>query len=113
MEVEDATRRTRLANERTYLAWWRTGLSSFAVAIGAGKIVPELTDGPTWPYTVIGIGLALLGIVCCAYAYERHTAVNSTLDDGQFAELDRRMTGGLSIVAALLGGLLVVALLVG
>ena len=22
-QVRDATRRTRLANERTYLAWWR------------------------------------------------------------------------------------------
>ena len=22
--IEDATRRTRLANERTYLAWWRS-----------------------------------------------------------------------------------------
>jgi uncharacterized membrane protein YidH (DUF202 family) len=27
-QVSDATRRTRLANERTYLAWWRTGLAS-------------------------------------------------------------------------------------
>lgn len=33
-EARDATRRTRLANERTYLAWWRTGLMSFA-AVGA------------------------------------------------------------------------------
>jgi putative membrane protein len=41
---EDATRRTRLANERTYLAWWRTGLTAFAVSLGAGKLVPALTD---------------------------------------------------------------------
>ena len=39
--VEDATRRTRLANERTYLAWWRTGLTALAVGIGIGKLVPE------------------------------------------------------------------------
>jgi putative membrane protein len=51
-EAGDATRRTRLANERTYLAWWRTGLTAFAVSLGTGKLVPALTDearaGPTW-----------------------------------------------------------------
>jgi putative membrane protein len=26
-KARDATRRTQLANERTYLAWWRTGLT--------------------------------------------------------------------------------------
>ena len=31
-EAVDATRRTRLANERTYLAWWRTGLASLVTA---------------------------------------------------------------------------------
>jgi uncharacterized membrane protein YidH (DUF202 family) len=44
-EVVDATRRTRLAGERTYLAWWRSALAAFAVSLGVGKIVPELTSG--------------------------------------------------------------------
>jgi len=44
-EAGDALRRTRLANERTYLAWWRTGLTAFAVGLGAGKLVPELSSG--------------------------------------------------------------------
>ena len=34
-QAQDATRRTRLANERTYLAWWRTGLTSLAVSLAA------------------------------------------------------------------------------
>ena len=42
-EARDATRRTRLANERTYLAWWRTGLTTFAVSVAAGRLVPELS----------------------------------------------------------------------
>ena len=29
-DVVDATRRTRLAVERTYLAWWRSALTAFA-----------------------------------------------------------------------------------
>ena len=36
-EAVDATRRTHLASERTYLAWWRTGLTSLTVGIGAGQ----------------------------------------------------------------------------
>lgn len=53
-EAGDATRRTRLANERTYLAWWRTGLTGFAVSLGAGKLVPALTDETRWPNVVVG-----------------------------------------------------------
>jgi len=34
-EVVEATRRTHLASERTCLAWWRTGLTSLTVGIGA------------------------------------------------------------------------------
>jgi putative membrane protein len=56
--AQDATRRTRLANERTYLAWWRTGLTSLAVSLGAGKLIPALAPGVRWPYTVAGIGFS-------------------------------------------------------
>ncbi len=49
MALEDATRRTRLANERTYLAWWRSGLTALAVGLAAGKLVPEQ---PARPVTV-------------------------------------------------------------
>lgn len=56
-------RRTYLAGERTELAWWRTGLTSLAVAIGVGRVVPELQDsGRSWPYVVLGIGFALYGL---------------------------------------------------
>jgi uncharacterized membrane protein YidH (DUF202 family) len=44
VEVEDATRRTRLATERTYLAWWRSGLAALAVGLAAGRLVPELSS---------------------------------------------------------------------
>ena len=60
--VEDATRRTRLANERTYLAWWRTGLTSLAVGIGIGKLLPEHTSAASWPYEVVGAAFGVLGI---------------------------------------------------
>ena len=56
---DDPVRRTHLAVERTYLAWWRTGLTAFAVALATARVVPELANSKVqWPYTVLGIGFA-------------------------------------------------------
>jgi putative membrane protein len=67
-----ADRRTRLANERTQLAWWRTGLTAIAVALGVGRILPELAHSPrSWPYTTIGVSFALYGIVLIGYGTRR------------------------------------------
>ena len=110
-EAGDATRRTRLANERTYLAWWRTGLTAFAVSIGAGKLVPELASGTTWPYTAIGVGFAVVGIFCSGYAFRRYREVEEAVSRGEFAHPDERLVALLSGVGSALGVLLVVVLL--
>ena len=110
-EAGDATRRTRLANERTYLAWWRTGLTAFAVRIGSGKLVPALASGATWPYTAIGIGFAFVGAFCSGYAYWRYREVEAALSRGEFVHPDQRLVALLSGVGLALGVLLVVVLL--
>jgi putative membrane protein len=104
----DATRRTRLANERTYLAWWRTALAAFAVGLGAGRIVPALTKQAQWPYTVLGVGFSLLGIALVAYGYRRKRAVDDALTRGDYAEPDDRVVVALTGAGIVLGvGLLV------
>jgi inner membrane protein YidH len=110
-EAGDATRRTRLANERTYLAWWRTGLTAFAVSIGAGKLVPALATGATWPFIAIGIGFAIVGVFCVGYAFWRYREVEEAVSRGEFAPPDERLAALLSGVGAALGVLLVVVLL--
>jgi putative membrane protein len=102
-EVVDATRRTHLASERTYLAWWRTGLTSLTVGIGAGKIVPALTHGATWPYTVAGAGFAVLGVVCIGYAAVRRREVDEALARGDFVRSDDRLIAFMTVLGALLG----------
>lgn len=109
-EGGDATRRTRLANERTYLAWWRTGLTAFAVALATGKIVPAFGQVTRWPYVAIGAGFALLGVGCVAYAYLRQRAVDGALARGEFAAPDSRFVGALSAAGAILGVALVAVL---
>jgi uncharacterized membrane protein YidH (DUF202 family) len=83
----DATRRTYLAGERTQLAWWRTGLAAVAVAIGVGRVVPELSDGATrWPYVVTGVGFALWGIIAIGYGTAHRAAIDKSLAEGRFFE---------------------------
>lgn len=111
-DAGDATRRTRLANERTYLAWWRTGLTSFAVSLATGKLVPELSDGPSWSYTILGVVFALLGSFFIIYALRRQRAVERAVDAGIYVGPDDRVLAVLSIVGAVVGLLLTVVLIV-
>jgi putative membrane protein len=64
----DQARRTSMAAERTWLAWWRTALAASAGALGVGRLAPELLGVASWPYVVLGcaygslaIGLLLVG----------------------------------------------------
>ena len=106
--VEDATRRTHLANERTYLAWWRSGLTAFAVSVGVGKLVPGLSSGSNWPYVVFGICFALLGLAFIGLGYVRFRAVNAALAGGSSSELSDRLAAWLAVAGV---GLAVVTLL--
>lgn len=111
-DAGDATRRTRLANERTYLAWWRTGLTAFAVSIGSGKLVPEVSGGSeSWMYTALGVAFALLGSFAIVYALWRQRRVEQAIRRGEYAGPDERVVAGLSVIGAVVGILLALALL--
>jgi putative membrane protein len=83
-ETGDATRRTLLATERTYLAWWRTGLTAFAVGLGSARIVPGIADVTRWPYAVLGVGFALLGILCIGYGERRRREIQQAVREGTY-----------------------------
>ena len=102
-EVQDAGRRTRLANERTYLAWWRTGLTSLAVCVGLGRIVPGVTGVTKWPYQTVGAGYGVVGVALMIVAHQRMRAVERAVDAGGFARLDWRLGRAMLVVGAVLG----------
>jgi putative membrane protein len=111
-EATDATRRTRLANERTYLAWWRTGLTTLAVSFGAGRLLPSLSGGPDWPFETIGVVFAVVGIAFVAYGYVRQKAVDDALARGEFAPLPLRVALAFASAGVALGVATIVLLFV-
>jgi uncharacterized membrane protein YidH (DUF202 family) len=83
-EDRDATRRTVLARERTALAWWRSGITALGVAVAVGRVVPEVAGTDSLPYSLLGAGYAIVGLVMVAYGSltqgqrERDTGVLSS-----------------------------------
>jgi inner membrane protein YidH len=102
-EVRDAARRTRLANERTYLAWWRTGLTALAVCVALGRIVPGVTGVTKWPYEAVGAAYGLVGIAFMVIAHIRIRSVERAVDAGGFANLDWRLGRAMLAVGTGLG----------
>ena len=109
-QEQDASRRTRLAAERTLLAWWRTGLAALAVGVGVGRIVPELSDASRhWPYVALGVLFALYGLVMIGLGSRRQGEVDRALARGDYAELGG---GAVSLLAAAGVGLGIATVLV-
>jgi putative membrane protein len=102
-EATDATRRTRLANERTYLAWWRSGLTTLAVSFAAGRVVPDLTSGAEWPFEALGAAFAILGVAFIGYGEYRRRSVERALDRGDYAGLSDAAALTLAAAGLLLG----------
>ena len=95
----DALRRTRLANERTFLAWLRTGVTCLATGLAVGRVLPELVgEDSTWAYAAIGAGWAVVGMGLIAYGLRRERAVSAAIERGDYAPLEK---GALAVLTAL------------
>ena len=101
--VEDASRRTRLANERTYLAWYRTGLTALAVGIGIGRVIPEVTDSSSRAYELVGAGYGALGIALFVAGLVRSRNVEAALNHGEYSPLSTSLSLGLAVAGIALG----------
>jgi putative membrane protein len=109
----DASRRTLLANERTQLAWWRTGLTALAVGLAIGRVLPELArDVEQWPYVALGTAFALYGVLLIWYGGVRAAAVDRAVAEGRFAVSGPWISSALGALGIGLGvatGVLIVA----
>jgi uncharacterized membrane protein YidH (DUF202 family) len=101
-DADDAIYRTRLANERTLLAWWRTGFTLLALGIGVGRLLPELTSGARWPYEAIGIAFAIVGIVFIWIGHRRSREIEQALDRGEFVPFSAHLSLALTVAGTVL-----------
>ena len=96
-------RRTSLAAERTWLAWWRTALAASAGALGVGRLAPELLDVAPWPYIVLGTCYGLLAVALLLAGAARVREVERVHQEGGHAPLRFRtvalFTGGGIVLA--------------
>jgi putative membrane protein len=106
----DVTRRTLLAAERTWLAWWRSGIAAATASVAMGGVVPELVDSGRTAYVVLGCGHAVLAAGVFAAAALRRRRVERALRDGEWAGVGERGVLALTLVgmALALGTLVVI-----
>jgi|SRR4051794_21255027 len=108
----DQERRTSMAAERTWLAWWRTALGATAGALAVGRVAPQALHVASWPYIVLGCGYAALAVGLLLTGAKRQRDLEHALRTGAHVPLRfstvRAFTGG-GIALALVTLVLVVA----
>jgi putative membrane protein len=109
----DPTRRTWLASERTWLAWWRTGLGAAAIAVGVGRVLPELTGGAHWPFRLLGAGYAIVAVWVLLAGASRQRHADAALAAGGYDRLSPRLVTALTAAAVVLAILTLVLVIAG
>jgi len=96
-----------LANERTYLAWLRTGLALMAVGVAAERVLPA--EGIIWARQLIGVSLIFAGVLTAGLARWRWQRVDRAVRAGD--PIPRPNLGYLVTAAIVLNGLATIVLL--
>lgn len=78
-------------------------MTAFAVSLGVGKLIPELSTGPAWPFELVGAAFGVVGIALMAYAYVRQKEVEEAIARGAYARFDPRASLVFALVGVVLG----------
>jgi len=108
----DQARRTSMAAERTWLAWWRTALAATAGALAVGRLAPEVLHVAPWPYIVLGCGYASLAVGLLLTGARRQRELEHALRTGGHVPLRFRTVGSFTaggIALAVMTVVLVIA----
>lgn len=95
IENKGSTARDQLANERTFLAWVRTGLGF----VGIGVVLDKLIDRHGELALLMGLVFVAAGIAMLIYGLWRYRRVATLLTQGRFAPAER---GPLALVVFLI-----------
>lgn len=81
----DSRARTHLANERTFLAWLRTGLSMIAVGVAVAGFLP-IGLVPEIPFVrMFSIVLVLSGTAAVGFGTRRYVVAHQAIEAGSFS----------------------------
>jgi putative membrane protein len=97
-------RRTSMAAERTWLAWWRSGLAATVGALAVGRFAPDVLEVAAWPYIIIGCGYAALAIGLLVMGAKRQRDLEASLYGAEHRPIS------FALVAVFTAGGVVVAL---
>ena len=98
----DSRARTHLANERTFLAWLRTGLSLVAVGLAVAGFLPvDLAPGVRY-VTLFSVLLVLIGAAAAVYGASRYVAAYRQIEVGSYRPAIRPVVA-IGIGVAVLG----------
>jgi putative membrane protein len=98
----DSRARTHLANERTFLAWFRTGLTTIALGLAAGQFLARDVVSGVPIVTLLGVFLVIVGVV-------RYVSQRRRIEHRTFRPADRAVL--ISAGAAIAAGVLAVVFL--
>jgi putative membrane protein len=104
----DQARRTSMAAERTWLAWWRTALAATVGALGVGRLAPELLAVSAWPYVLLGCGYAALAVGLLIVGAQRQRELEHAHSTGAHVPLSFRTVGTFTVGGVALAVLTVV-----
>lgn len=68
-----------LAAERTYLAWLRTSLGAFGLALAVGRLIPALIGESHAGFAALGLGYGAFGLLILALMTYRAHSVRASL----------------------------------
>lgn len=98
--------REHLANERTYLAWMRSGIAlmGFGVLIVRLRILrPPLAPQPPGTGWKLGLAFALVGLLTVVFSTQHYLVVRRDIDNDDYEPADRWVI--LSALAVILLGI--------
>jgi putative membrane protein len=107
----DSRARTHLANERTFLAWFRTGVTLMALGVAAAQFLASDPGGGLGLSHLLGVVTVGSGMALLLIGRARYAASRGRIDQGQFSPAGGSVDFSVGVfLAAGLIALLVVAL---
>jgi len=106
----DSRARTHLANERTFLAWLRTGLSLIALGLAAAQFLRGLFPGGVALAVLLAVLLIIIGTIMVIFGGWRYIEARDQIEAQTYVPSSVSVV--FSVVLVAIGGLLALAFVV-